>query len=703
MNIKISNCNNIDNGDISVETGALNIKYAINGTGKSTIAKAIKYKVLGDEDGLASLLPFKHKENPEGHEPKVEIDNPPDKVMIFDEEYLNTYTFQPEELLKGSFEVLVKSPKYDEQMKKIETLTKDVAAVFRSDSELVGLISDFEDFIKGFGNARSGYAENGAIAKGIGRGNKIDNVPEGLTMYKPYLQGEKCLAWLEWYFDGKEYLDVADTCPFCGGGLEGVKTRVEEMSGRFDMKEVKNFNKMAAVFRSLEKYFSAETREQVDAILMRDEPLTDREKGYLVEIKRQASDFLAQLKKLQSLSYLSFDDVRDTRSTLEGMLIKFVLYPHLQADALKQKVEKLNESLAKVIAVVQDLQTAVGVQRALIGRTVSQNEKKINDFLAHAGYPYAVKIASQSDGSYRLLLCYVSSDGQVVDSARQRLSYGERNALSLALFMFSALKENADLIVLDDPISSFDGNKKFALLDLLFLQKKGECFKGKTVVMLTHDMCPVIDAVKVSSIRRKFAPPPVANFICNKGNIVVEIPITDADIKNAIMGAEAGIASASSSLLKLIYVRRLIEFSGRTGSPAYNVVSSLLHRREFPTVGPGDDAERMSDEEVASATSELASFIEGFDYASEYAKVTDLGLLKDLYDAAGSGFEKMQIFRLMFDIRAMNLTDVQRKFVNEVYHIEDEYLFQIDPCKYDTVPDFVIKTLDKAVESMSAS
>ena len=45
--------------------------------------------------------------------------------------------------------------------------------------------------------------------------------------------------------------------------------------------------------------------------------------------------------------------------------------------------------------------------------------------------------------------------------ANEHLSYGEKNAFALVLFMYSVLKDNPDLIVLDDPISSFDGNKKF--------------------------------------------------------------------------------------------------------------------------------------------------------------------------------------------------------------------------------------------------
>ena len=54
-----------------------------------------------------------------------------------------------------------------------------------------------------------------------------------------------------------------------------------------------------------------------------------------------------------------------------------------------------------------------------------------------------------------------SNEGAHISNVKSRLSYGERNAFALVLFMYSQLKENADLIILDDPISSFDKNKKY--------------------------------------------------------------------------------------------------------------------------------------------------------------------------------------------------------------------------------------------------
>lgn len=59
MDITIENCNNIDETEIKISEGKLNIKFAPNGTGKSTIAKAINLNIGGRE--LNELTPFKYR------------------------------------------------------------------------------------------------------------------------------------------------------------------------------------------------------------------------------------------------------------------------------------------------------------------------------------------------------------------------------------------------------------------------------------------------------------------------------------------------------------------------------------------------------------------------------------------------------------------------------------------------------------------
>jgi hypothetical protein len=97
--------------------------------------------------------------------------------MIFDEDYVNQYVFQKDEILKDSFDIFIKTPRYEERQQKILEQVKNLKKIFEDQPDLDQLLNAFGGFIAGFGKAANGYAKNGSIAKGIGLGNKLDNIP----------------------------------------------------------------------------------------------------------------------------------------------------------------------------------------------------------------------------------------------------------------------------------------------------------------------------------------------------------------------------------------------------------------------------------------------------------------------------------------------------------------------------------------------
>ena len=103
-------------GSIEIETGKLNIKYAINGTGKSTIAKAIAAFCNDDAQKKAELLPFKYRGDNNKKLPAISGLDEIKTIAIFNEDYISNYLFQPDDLLKGTFDVFIKSPEYDAHM-----------------------------------------------------------------------------------------------------------------------------------------------------------------------------------------------------------------------------------------------------------------------------------------------------------------------------------------------------------------------------------------------------------------------------------------------------------------------------------------------------------------------------------------------------------------------------------------------------------
>ena len=692
MNISIRNCNNIDSGNIVIVEGALNVKYAINGTGKTTIAKAIK-NYGGD---LSILQQFKYVGSPEGHEPQVVIDNPPLGVKIFDEEYLERYTFLEDELLRGSFEVFVKTAQYVEQLDKIEDIVGRVSGIFKQDKTLADLIGVFQLFISGFGRAKSGYSAAGPIAKGIGKGNKIANIPSDMECYAPYLQSDNNLAWLDWCLKGKQFTDIVDNvCPCCAMPNSLAKERISKLDDNYDAKTLKHFKEMRDVFLALSDYFDTDTNAKLNSILQNADALGRPEINYLVEIKNQVKGLCDQLLQLQTLSFASLKESTDISSRIAQLRIDIDLYSHLNSPLTREKIDILNSSLAVVLREATQLKAEVGKQKSLIRATVSSHKREIDNFLSLAGYPYSVALEERADGEFRLMLRHNDNRDMNVLSAKGHLSYGERNALALALFMYSSLSENAKFIILDDPISSFDGNKKFALLDLLFLQKAEACFKDKTVLLLTHEFGTVIDVIHTMAMR--FHPHPLANFISCKKGVLDEVPIRKEDIRCCAGIYEGHLKSAQHGLIKVIYYRRLLEVNGGVGTLEYNLVSSLLHKRESPTIKNGNVLSVMSDADVHDASQSVAGRITGFDYAEFLSEIQDKATIRELYRQSTSSFEKLQLFRLLYENDETQLDDIVKKFVNEAYHVENEYLFGLDPSQFDIVPAFVIEKLDAVV------
>ena len=67
-------------------------------------------------------------------------------VQIFNEDYVNQYVYQPDELIKDSFTIFVKTPDYDRNMAEITQLLESISQTFQShpelDQSLAALVSD---------------------------------------------------------------------------------------------------------------------------------------------------------------------------------------------------------------------------------------------------------------------------------------------------------------------------------------------------------------------------------------------------------------------------------------------------------------------------------------------------------------------------------------------------------------------------------
>lgn len=692
MNISIKNCNNIDEGYMEIVEGALNIKYAINGTGKSTISKALEAFITNDDDKKKDLIPFKFADNPNDHMPEVCGYEQIKKVAIFNERYIQDYVFQPTELIKNSFEIFVKSSDYDNHIQEIENLLKAINITFQSHPELDDLIQSFGQFIDGFGKAKSGYSTTGAIGRGIGKGNKISNIPTGLEPYAPYLTTDKNVKWIKWQLEGKTYLDMAEQCPYCSGTVQEKKETILKVAEEYDPKTVEQLNKMLDVFEQLLPYFNTDTQNKIQEIMKNVSGITDVQKQYLVEVKSQVEVLLLQLFGLKRMGFHSLKNVEKIGDELKKYQIDISYFSHLDSSITKEKVDVINQSLDIVLEKAGKLQGEIAKQKILIKTTIDMYKEEINDFLHYAGYKYAVDIVEDAGDSvnYRLVLKHLDANDNV-QTVEEHLSYGEKNAFALVLFMYSVIKDKPELVILDDPISSFDGNKKFAIINMLFMGK--HCLRDKTVLLLTHEFSTVIDVIY--NMPYNFNPAPKAAFLTTKNGILEEKNIQKSNIQSFAQIAEKNIASDIDVLNKLVYLRRLLEIK-MPGGLAWQLLSNIFHKREKPEIHENGIKRLMTEEEIGQATAIIRNeYIRDFNYQEEYNKSQDKEKLRELYVSSESNYEKLQIYRIMFNEN--NSNSVVKKFVNETFHIENDYLFQLNPREYDTVPQYIIDECDNDI------
>lgn len=112
----------------------------------------------------------------------------------------------------------------------------------------------------------------------------------------------------------------------------------------------------------------------------------------------------------------------------------------------------------------------------------------------------------------------------------------------------------------------------------------------------------------------------------------------------------------------------------------------------------------MTDVEVADATSVILQEIQGFDYARLLADLSAHGVVQRKFEATTVGYEKLQLFRVLAELHPVLLDgdDVFVKFINETYHIENEYVMQLDPRKFDAVPEYIIDACRDRIELLAS-
>lgn len=687
--IQIENCNSIESAEITIHKNTLNIKYGPNGLGKSSMARAIKAAVDGGA-ALQALKPFKYRMSEGQHGPAVTGVAEIRSVLLFDEQYVSQFVFQRDEVLKNSFEIFIRTEDYLATERDINQLLSGIRLEFDGNLDLDNAISDLRALRDAFEFTKAGTLSKSSKGfKALGMGNRIENIPEGLETFAPYIRSERPASWVAWQVKGHEFLELAERCPYCGSELTLEERKLAcSVKDKYDPKAVEHLSALQAVIQRLGDYFSPTCRGSLDKITKSGLELSLESVNFLVGLRCDVEVLVEKLEELKGISFYTLRDGEVVEGELSRFRIDLNLLEKLNSDKTRAAVHPINEKINSLAAKIGELRGKINIHKNRIRKAVAENQDGINDFLRVAGYRYKVAIRPEAE-SYKMKLTHQDFD-QHIEAPSAHLSHGEKNAFALVLFMHQVLREKPDLAIFDDPVSSFDKTKKFAVLNELF--RGSSSLRSATVLMLTHDIEPAIDIICCA--KRLFQnPKPMAYFLHSRSGVIFESRIAESDIQTFTQICAENIdEQGGDEVIKCIYLRRHLELIDNRGV-AYNYLANLLHARDMPIVKVGPDDIPMSLEDIATAVAEIRRSIPDFDYYRILALIKNNSEMKRRFLEATAGYDKIQLFRIFKEVNGQVLglqNSILQKFVNETFHIENEYVMQLNPRRFDNVPEYIV-------------
>lgn len=703
-NVVIKNCNNIKETSIIIEEGNLNIKFAINGTGKSTIAKALLKK---DED-LSLLKPFGKEEIP-----YVECNPNIDNVELFDSDFVNKVVFNGSNVIENAFEVFIKSDKYDEQRNNINILLHELKQKIIGNEELNKLN---EQLIKLSSKINYKKEKNTIDSRGMYSSIKTDknifNIPKELNKYSLFLSDkEKNILWSEWKNKGKTY-DYGEICPYCAEKFSGDHEKENEAFNSYYSKaNVSNLTEFSNIIDNTKTYLNTDNFKKIEKCIKENIPNTDKD---LIFTKFMSEATYLKEKIYNITTFDSYKVEKSDISNLSNILLDLKIstndLEYFNNENLIKSIDIINSSITEMLGKISDLQKEIGKMNSLVISKMSCCKKEINSFLKLAGFNYEFDIVKDDDEKNSItVLKYVNSDNEKiqVSDIEKHLSWGEKNAFALVLFMYYALSKNPNLIILDDPISSFDGNKKYAIINRLFCNKGDyeDSFYNKTVLMLTHDFEPIIDF----GINHKPTKETNMWYLKNNNGIIQEQKINvSSDVLSTIkFYYNESINEDNNIISRICFLRKYLEhISTKKNSEenAYNILSSIIHGDNLRKKIDDEQYEDLSVDEIKNGEEWIKQFIKTFDSNKILRDNINNKYILDSYKTETNNYIKIQLFRVYLESsgnrnKLKERNSIVLKYIDEIYHIENDYIFSLDLIKFDIIPDFIINSIDEFMSS----
>ena len=174
------------------------------------------------------------------------------------------------------------------------------------------------------------------------------------------------------------------------------------------------------------------------------------------------------------------------------------------------------------------------------------------------------------------------------------------------------------------------------------------------------------------------------------------------------MSAPIASNMAVNIVSRVAFLRKLCELNEckEKWGCAYEILSCLIHAKEIKRKITNDVYVDLDESEKQEGFDKIREYIPEFDYDNLKNDIYTLEGIKQIYLTENNAYLKMQLFRAMKevaqdnDIRISPMDSAWFKFIDETYHIENDYLHYLDIMKFNIVPDYIVSKVDSMVATL---
>ncbi len=633
MDIIIENLKNINRLDISLEEKKVNFIFGISGSGKTAISDALTESNLEEITQIGKLV--------ENVVIKVDgRDRNLNAFQIYNQKQvdnLSVYAIEGQD----AYEIIFSnSESYNEKVDEFDKLVSQLALKRNEIFNRRNLIQRLLDSQGAIKLKKKDELPKTALVNKIKELHVNEKSKEILAAAKTY--GQDKFGWLKKGTLYSEYIEKK--CPFCEQEIERNK--------------YESLNEILKIDNVFFKAINEESKMYSDLDLEKPDYLDKDSLDKHSLVMKKYSLVLADLVKINNFIDLNnIEDIDPQKLTKIELSDAFIeIYPDIT-----KIVNETNNEITKIKQHLSQL-------KSQMKKVISDNLNEINTNLKLLGFKYKVVQRpvkpKEKKGSFILKH---KSDANELDRSKH-LSTGEKNILALIFFLLKTKTKN---LIIDDPASSFDENRRKIIYDLI-LKKANR----RTIIVLSHDEVFTKFAIKSKYLDRN-ENIGVVKYMSNYTGQPITQDIHTSDYNTLETFAKDRIVNTTNPLLHVINSRIIFESKRNENSlskAAYGYLSAIIHQ----------EPETLVMEELSNVG------ISETDVLLHIKEVTGAALSNYMINNASPlSFIEFTNIEKIFCLREDTEVGITRDEMSSLIHLNDRLAICLNPYKFDNFSPYL--------------